>query len=59
MQERQQIWLDKAERNLLAQIKQKHPAYADLKVSDIAHLELKNRLVEVVKGMRRTGFEPA
>lgn len=49
MTSRQQIWLDKAERNLLAKIKAVSPQYADLEVSDIAHLELKNRLTEVLR----------
>lgn len=49
MRKREVLWLDKAEKNLLAKIKAVSPQYADLEVSDIAHLELKTRLTEVLR----------
>ena len=40
--------LDKVERMYLEKIKKKNPAYADLELYQIAHLELKNRLQELL-----------
>ncbi|GEM_PF-6218868 len=51
MAKQRALWFDKAEHNLLARVKQKHAAYADLEISDIAHLELKTRLLEVLKSL--------
>lgn len=43
------IYLDKIERKFLAQMKAINPAYADLEIDQIAHLELKTRLQEVLR----------
>ncbi len=49
------VYLDRAERNLLAKIKEKDPSYANLEVADIAHLELKTRLLEVLRNLKDAG----
>ncbi|MBI2101653.1 hypothetical protein HYT53_03495 [Candidatus Woesearchaeota archaeon] len=51
MTKRKALWIDKTEESLLAKIKQKSPTYADLETVDIAHLELKTRLIEVLKSL--------
>lgn len=43
------VYLDKVEKKFLAQIKAVSPQYADLGIEQIAHLELKTRLIEVLK----------
>lgn len=43
------MYFDKAERKFLQKIKENVPEYAHLEIKDIAHLELKNRLMQIVR----------
>lgn len=46
------FYLDKVERKKLAEIQSMRPEYADLQLSDVAHLELKERLFQTVREIK-------
>jgi len=46
------LYLDKVERRKIAEIKALKPEYSDLELYQVAHMELKERLFEEVRGLK-------